>query len=708
MTTRQAGPCPAGRRSIVNPHLRFSVVDRGATQWPAMVSAIRDRAGEVLARWEAALRVEAGPGRSLPRPLLVDHVPELLQAIATALSGGPSPRWQAMLHADDRVPDGYGIEDVLAELAVLRDAVTAVREEQGPLAPGEATALARVFDAVVVATVERLGQALREAMGAREDASARLEALFQSAPVGLAFWDRDLRFVRLNRWLAEVNGLPVEAHLGHTPAELFPALEGIDAIQRKWREMLEGGEPWIGAEISGETPAAPGVRRNWREDFFPVRRGGEIVGIGAVVVETTEAHRAVERLAFLARASAELAEAVTDEAVLARIARLAVPDIADLCAVARVAGGRVTGKVVAETADEDLAAAWRALVEGGAPAKERQLFGRVLRNGQPEVIPRVRDARRGPGNGQPRELLERLGLRSFLAVPLQLHGRVVGALALATARSRRDLDAEDLEFVQELGRRCAVALDNARLLHDARAEAELRDRVLAFVSHDLRNPLSTVLLGAGRLATLDVPGRDGERVRSAADQIRRAVDRMRRLIGDLLDATAVESGQLSVLPRPEAPARLAADAVEAFGASAREKGLVLSAEAAQGLPPVRADHDRILQVLGNLVSNAIKVSAPGRSVRVSASLDGEAVVFRVADEGPGIAEEDRPHLFQPYRRGATAGYRGTGLGLAIARGIVEAHGGRIWVESAPGSGATFSFTLPLAGEGDDEVPAVTH
>lgn len=669
------------------------------------MAVIRGRARDVLTRWEEGLR-RTGPGQDLPRPVLLDRVPELLEAVAVTLSGGPSPRWEAISHANDRLSEGYGVRDVLVELTALRDVVVGVREEEGPLAPGEGIALARVFDAVIAAAVDQLSRALRDADRAREDANAQLEALFQSAPVGLAFWDRDLRFVRLNRWLAEVNGLPVEAHIGRSPTELFPGLEGLKEIQRRWHDILESGEPLIGAEVTGETPAAPGVRRHWREDFFPVRRGGAVVGIGAVVMETTEARRAAARLEFLVHASQELAQAVTDEAMLGRIARLAVPELADLCVVARVDGERIAGRVVAEAADEDLAAAWRALVEGSnGPAAK--VFGRVLRDGQPEVLSAVPGSVPAGGtlDDEPRALLQRLGLRSFLAVPLRERGRIVGALALATARSRRVLDLDDLAFVEELGRRCAIALENGRLLHEARADAERRDRVLAFVSHDLRNPLSTVLLGASRLAGLDLPGPEGERVRAASEQIRRSVDRMRRLIDDLLDAAAIESGQLTVHPEPAAAAALVADAVEAFAATAREHGVVLVAEAAPGLPPVRADHDRVIQALGNLISNAIKVSAPGRRVAVSAVFEGAAVVFRVADEGPGIAEADRPHLFEPYRRGASAGYRGTGLGLAIARGIVVAHGGRIWVETTPGRGTTFSFTIPPAAGGAEDVTA---
>jgi signal transduction histidine kinase len=171
---------------------------------------------------------------------------------------------------------------------------------------------------------------------------------------------------------------------------------------------------------------------------------------------------------------------------------------------------------------------------------------------------------------------------------------------------------------------------------------------------------------------------------------------MNRLIGDLLDAAAITSGQLSVRAVPVSPGDLVREAVEAFRGAAREHRLELGVEAPPELPPVRADHDRVLQVLANLLSNAVKLTPPRGRVAVAARPVGREVVFSVSDDGPGISDEEQRTIFAPYTRGAAAGYRGTGLGLAIARGIVEAHGGRIWVESRVGVGSTFSFTLPVA------------
>lgn len=165
------------------------------------------------------------------------------------------------------------------------------------------------------ALLERERQARREAEAMareRDEAYALLDTLFAQAPVGLGFWDRALRFVRVNSALAEMNGLPPEAHLGKTPAELLPGLVGVETIMAGWREILATGEPLLGVEVSGETPAAPGSERHWVENWFPVRVRGEIVGIGAVVEEVTARKRAEgERTVLLAReqAAREAAEA---------------------------------------------------------------------------------------------------------------------------------------------------------------------------------------------------------------------------------------------------------------------------------------------------------------------------------------------------------------------------------------------------------------
>lgn len=239
----------------------------------------------------------------------------------------------------------------------------------------------------------------------------------------------------------------------------------------------------------------------------------------------------------------------------------------------------------------------------------------------------------------------------------------------------------------------ALAEENARLYEEARQAVRARERILSIVSHDLRNPLSAVLVTA-RILAKGRPPEAGGGLAGAVARIQRSAERMQRLIEDLLDFASIENHQLAIRRAPHDAGVLLHEALASFEGVANEKRLRLTAEIAPALPLVNGDHDRILQVLSNLGGNATKIAPEGGQVTLRVEARGQDLLFVVSDNGPGIGEEDLKHIFEPYWRSAEAQYKGTGLGLAIARGIVDAHGGRIWAESVPGQGATFFFTVP--------------
>jgi signal transduction histidine kinase len=234
-----------------------------------------------------------------------------------------------------------------------------------------------------------------------------------------------------------------------------------------------------------------------------------------------------------------------------------------------------------------------------------------------------------------------------------------------------------------------------------------REDLLAVVSHDLRSPLSSITLSATTFSNRSSwsAGDGGAGARKAAETILRSADQMNRLISDLLDAARIEAGGLSVAQGRNDAAALVGEAVESIRPLAERRRLTMEQRVAGGLPPILSDRERILQVLANLVGNSVKFTPEGGAITITAEGEGEAVRFTVADTGPGIPSDALPHLFDRYWQASHTRRAGAGLGLYIAKGIVEAHGGRLWAESAPGRGSTFSFTLPTARPPEDHQEA---
>jgi signal transduction histidine kinase/FixJ family two-component response regulator len=289
-------------------------------------------------------------------------------------------------------------------------------------------------------------------------------------------------------------------------------------------------------------------------------------------------------------------------------------------------------------------------------------------------------------------------LRGLLAAPLVARdGTIVGSLQV-TDRLEGEFDANDEAMLVQLAQTASVALENARLYRSAQEATRARDDVLAIVSHDLRNPLNVVGMSAGMLmsALTEAAGAPAGSI-GLVQRIERGVIRMTRLIDDLLDASRIEAGKLSLTLQPLPAAVLLGDATEAALPLAEAQGAQLVKGEVDPALVVRADGHRILQLLSNLVGNALKFVPPSQG-RVTLSVVGEArfARFSISDNGPGIPEDHLGHLFERFWQGSESKREGAGLGLFIAKGIVDAHGGRLQVESAQGCGTTVHFWLPLA------------
>ncbi|HEY0022919.1 MAG TPA: ATP-binding protein [Longimicrobium sp.] len=410
------------------------------------------------------------------------------------------------------------------------------------------------------------------------------------------------------------------------------------------------------------------------------------------------------RASLLAEASRVLASSFDHQTTLAMLCRAMVPGIADYCVV-------------------DVLQADGTIVRPGFshvdPAIEPLL--RETAHAQPSVLPAdhpvvvaLREGRRTlaqeitpgmvsavTGSHEHRQLLARLRPRSLITVPIVASGPILGALVLVYSDSGRRYAAEDLELARELGRRAATTIENAQLFDQAHRATRARDEMLGMVAHDLRNPLSTIMMGSEML--IDSSLDDAQR--RFVELVRRAAGRMQELIQDLLEARQIESGQLRVSPQAQPVGPLVAEAVAMLTPLAAGRGIGLRAVLDDGLRPALVDGARLLQVLSNLVGNALKFTPAGGSVEIGCIPLGEELRLVVSDTGPGIPPEQIPHVFGRYWQAAKGDRRGIGLGLSIVRGIVEAHGGRVWVESSVGSGARFYFTVPAQPVGAEAMLA---
>lgn len=236
---------------------------------------------------------------------------------------------------------------------------------------------------------------------------------------------------------------------------------------------------------------------------------------------------------------------------------------------------------------------------------------------------------------------------------------------------------------------------NLDVERDASDQAiDARDDFLGMVSHDVRTLLASLALNATLIHDEAVEHADGPTIARRAVSMQRVVTRMTNLIGDLIDVVSIEAGHLRVTREPLDASRLLTETKETFLAPATARGIALEVKTSEDALVATCDHERILQVLGNLVANAIKFTEGGGRIDVEASARDDEVVFSVRDTGAGIPTDDLPHIFDRFRQAGPRNGQGLGLGLYIARCIVDAHGGRIWATSEPSKGSTLSFTLP--------------
>ena len=587
--------------------------------------------------------------------------------------------------------------------------ITALRDDHGRL-----VGFAKVTrDLTERVAAEEQRARLREEKASRaaaEEAQRFVETILQSIGDAVIATDRDGRITVMNEVAAHLTGYSVTAAKTQSLRSVFHIVNEetrrdldnpVDRVLAEGKVIGLANHTVLVRPDGTETPIA--------DSGAPIRDAeGNIHGVVLVFRDASQEKSEIERHRFLALATSTLASSLDYRQTLARLADLAVPQLADWCMVHVVEdGAKVPVQVALAHTDPARVAFVRELVaryptdpdaSRGAP--------QVIRTGRAELIREVPDDMivRGARDAEHLRLLRQLALRSAVIVPLTTGVRVVGALTLVFADSGRHYDEDDLAFVEEVGRRAGIAIENARLYTAEQRAREMadtanrtKDEFLATVSHELRTPL-TAILGWSKM--LKGGALDDDKRARATETIERNAASMSQLIEDLLDVSRIVSGKLRIEVHAVDLVTVIAAALESVQPAAEAKGIAVLRELEPSAVRVLGDAARLQQVVWNLVNNAVKFTPRGGKVTVALGSDDDNATVVVADTGKGIEPRFLPYVFEPFRQGdggiaRSAG--GLGLGLGISKHIVELHGGTIEAASAgPGKGATFTVRIPKA------------
>jgi PAS domain S-box-containing protein len=548
---------------------------------------------------------------------------------------------------------------------------------------------------VVAFVVVYLLAVARRARRAAETLMARQRDLIELAPDAFFLADLDGRLVDVNQCACRMLGYEREELLAKTVADILhpedmPRLAMVRAAllspgkanTGEWRHRRKDGTV-VTVEVSSNI--LPGGRwQAFARDITERKRA------------VAERKRIEDEQRFLAEAGALLATSLDYEQTLTTLGQLMVRDFADWCIVDVVEDAHRAKRVKVVSARPDPARLGAALEQLRIDRRLPHLARPVLETRRPYLMERVTPETIASFAQSEEHLhvLRTIDPQSIMGLPLAIRGQLIGVLILVSATPARTYGPDDLRLADAVAELAAFAIEHGRLYETALRATQLRDEVLGVVAHDLRNPAATIIMQATAMKRRG--GEPERRNQKPVESILRTARRMNRLIDDLLDVTLIEAGQLRINYARVATRQLILDAVEPQRTLASSGAIDLKLQLADELPDVRGDQHRLTQVLENLIGNAIKFTPiEGRITIGAASRDSE-VLFWVADTGSGIAPDGLPHVFDRFWQAVKGAHHGVGLGLPVARGIVEAHGGRIWVESILGRGTIFFFTVPAA------------
>ncbi|HVS37000.1 MAG TPA: PAS domain S-box protein [Gemmataceae bacterium] len=545
-----------------------------------------------------------------------------------------------------------------------------------------------------------------------EEIRSQLAAIVESCDDAIIGKTLDGVIVSWNKAAERLYGYTAEEMIGQPLSRLIPPgqpdeLPGL-------RERIKRGE-----RISDHETVRlrkDGTRVEVSLSISPVRDAdGRIIGAAKITRDATARRKAEKRQRLLAESGAVLTASLDDQAILEGVARLVVPALADFCVIYVRGEGDALRQAAAVHIDPAKNALLRELARLYQPHDHPQsLAAQVMRTGQSELVPQLSlDALQEiDASNRVMAIVRDLDPLSCIVVPLSARGRTLGTIAVLTSESGRRYEASDREFAEELGRRVALAVDNARLYRDVREADRRKGEWIAMLAHELRNPLAPMLTGLHLLRR-----NGGAAVEQAGMMLERQVRHMARLVDDLLDVSRVARGQIRLQRERLDLARLVRTTATDLRPILVEAGVGLNVTTPDTPLWVIGDATRLAQVLNNLLDNAAKFTDRGGRVTVKLTVPGKPpglsrrdepaasprlAELRVSDTGIGVAPEVLPRLFEPFSQADRSLHRtkgGLGLGLALVKGLTELHGGKVHASSAGlGRGTEFVVRLPLTEE----------
>jgi PAS domain S-box-containing protein len=527
---------------------------------------------------------------------------------------------------------------------------------------------------------------------------AKFSGILDIAADAIISVDDALNVLHFNRGAEQIFGYAASEMLGRPLSLLLPERhrERHDAHVRAFGRSADA------ARQMGGRREIFGLRRDGTE--FPaeasISKLEQVNGAKVYTVllrDVTERKQREEAQRRLAAAVGTLGETLEVEGTERTVVQLPLPWLGDAAILDVVLGAGPLRRIPSVTGEPARDAALAALAACRLDNDSPSRVVDVLRTGRTEFIPEVTEEWMEAHTADDTELarMRAASIGAMVLLPLLAREHVLGVLTIIRRTPQPEFTAQELVIAEALALRAAFALDNARLYSTARDATHARDHALGVVSHDLRNPISAIGMSARALrATIG----ESDAMRSElVENILSSQEMTQRMIRDLLDVASIEVGRLAVERRAEALRPIVDRAAGLFRREAADRGVALAVELPDALPTVQGDAERLVQALSNLLANALRHTPRGGRVTLSARTKGGEVEVAVADTGSGIPASSLPLIFERYwtvRGNAPKG--GTGLGLAIARGIVEAHGGRLWAESEVGKGSTFRLTLRAA------------